>query len=68
MYVEDDRLQTESSGKEVDDICYKVASDGGGSYLKLNTFPFGGFGQKVSEETIFNFMRRYGIDPSEIHK
>ncbi|KAF9356988.1 hypothetical protein BGX26_004408 [Mortierella sp. AD094] len=67
MYVEDDRLEwKEGSSKEVDEICKKVAPDGGGWYIDLFTYRHGGFGYKVSEETMFTFMRRYRIDPTKI--
>ena len=40
--------------------------DGGGKYFDLNTYRAGGFGHRVSEETMFTFMRRYGINPDNI--
>ncbi|KAG0266107.1 hypothetical protein DFQ27_000154 [Actinomortierella ambigua] len=51
---------------EVDNIVYKVSGSGGGHYLGLNSYTFPGIGYRVSEATIFTFMRRYGIDPGKI--
>jgi hypothetical protein len=56
----------EDQTAEVDKIVEVVAGDGGGSYFNLHTYAFGGFGHKVSKETIFAFMRRYDIDPEKI--
>ncbi|KAF9112178.1 hypothetical protein BGX27_003840 [Mortierella sp. AM989] len=67
LAVVDNRLGWEKeSSSDVNNICEKVAESGGGSYFDLNTYHFGGFGHKVSEATIFTFMRRYGIDPATI--
>ncbi|KAG0258871.1 hypothetical protein BG011_003007 [Mortierella polycephala] len=67
LTIVDKRLQTQiEAGENVNQVCYKVSMDGGGSYFDFNTYRFGGFGHRVSEATIFTFMRRYGIDPTEI--
>ena len=67
LSVVDDRLkQLSGAGEDVNEVCGKVSADGGGSYLDLNTYLAGGFGQRVRETTIFAFMRRYGIDPTTI--
>ncbi|KAG0242951.1 hypothetical protein BGW41_003116 [Actinomortierella wolfii] len=55
-------------GENVNEIANKVAPDGGGHYFDLNTYPHSGFGYKVSEEVIFTYMRRYGINPHRIGK
>ncbi|KAG9063356.1 hypothetical protein KI688_004238 [Linnemannia hyalina] len=65
--VYDDRLRWQTGqSSEVDSITEKVSMDGGGNYFDLNTYRIGGFGHKVSEKTMFTFMRRYGIDPDKI--
>ncbi|KAF9126515.1 hypothetical protein BGX30_015218, partial [Mortierella sp. GBA39] len=51
---------------EVSSITEKVSMDGGGNYFDLNTYRIGGFGHRVSEKTMFTFMRRYGINPDKI--
>lgn len=63
----DDRLSwQQGQTAEVEKIVEKVAGDGGGNYFDLHTYAVGGFGHKVSKETMFTFMRRYGIDPEKI--
>ncbi|KAF9173193.1 hypothetical protein BGX21_005547 [Mortierella sp. AD011] len=63
LSVTDKRLETRcESSDEVNDICEKVSMGGVGYYFHLNTYKFGGFGYKVSEETIFAFMLRYKIE------
>ncbi|KAG0210570.1 hypothetical protein BGX28_009206 [Mortierella sp. GBA30] len=67
LTISDSRLAWASHASEdVNNICYKVADDGAGRYFDMNTYRVGGFGHKVSEETIFTFMRRYKIDPDKI--
>ncbi|KAF9112176.1 hypothetical protein BGX27_003838 [Mortierella sp. AM989] len=67
LAVVDRRLSwDEEANSDVNKICKKVSGSGGGSYFNLNTYRFGGFGHKVSETTIFTFMKRYGIDPTTI--
>lgn len=67
LSVRDERLQwTKDGSREANKIACKVTLGGEGSYFDLNTYPVGGFGYTVSLETIFDFMRRYGIDPKEI--
>ncbi|KAF9112177.1 hypothetical protein BGX27_003839 [Mortierella sp. AM989] len=67
LTVEDERLSwSKEASSDVNRICEKVAADGGGSYFDMNSYQLGGFGHKVSEATIFTFMRRYGIDPTKI--
>ncbi|KAG0045325.1 hypothetical protein BGZ83_009439 [Gryganskiella cystojenkinii] len=67
LAVTDLRLEwREGQTPEVDKICKKVAYDGEGHYFDLNTYPVGGNGYRVSKETIFTFMRRYGIAPEKI--
>ncbi|KAI8597917.1 hypothetical protein EDD21DRAFT_384101 [Dissophora ornata] len=67
LSIADGRLMWEhEAGEDVNGICEKVSMDGGGSYFHMNSYRFGGFGHKVSEKTIFVFMRRYGIDPAKI--
>ncbi|KAG0232834.1 hypothetical protein BGW42_007843 [Actinomortierella wolfii] len=56
------------AGEKVNEIANKVSFDGGGHYLNLNTYPYFGFGYKVSEEVLFTYMRRYGINPHRIGK
>ncbi|KAF9913681.1 hypothetical protein BX616_009748 [Lobosporangium transversale] len=68
LSVYDERLKWKgNSSEEVNSICEKVCSTGDGAYFDLNTYPFGGFGYKVSEKTMFAFMRRYGIDPTKVN-
>lgn len=65
--VYDDRLKWQKGqSSEVDKVTEKVSMDGGGNYFDLNTYPTGGFGTRVSEKTMFTFMRRYGINPGKI--
>ncbi|KAG0242952.1 hypothetical protein BGW41_003117 [Actinomortierella wolfii] len=67
LTVTDYRLEwKEGATAEVNDIASKVGTSGEGNYFELNTYPVGGFGFKVSEETIFTYMRRYGINPDKI--
>ncbi|KAF9185269.1 hypothetical protein BGZ51_002744 [Haplosporangium sp. Z 767] len=67
LTVVDRRLEWQAeASKDVNQICEEVSLSGGGSYFNLNTYSIGGFGFRVSEATIFAFMRRYGIDPTEI--
>ncbi|KAF9972753.1 hypothetical protein BGZ73_004055 [Actinomortierella ambigua] len=74
LSVTDRRLAwREEQSTEVEDIVYKVSSDGTGHFFDLHTYVSGGggggggrFGYKVSDDTIFTFMRRYGIDPAKI--
>jgi hypothetical protein len=67
LRVVDKRLAWDGDGtKEANEIAGKVAAHGGGSYFDLNTYRIGGFGHRVSEATIFTYMRRYGIDPTKI--
>ncbi|KAF9079462.1 hypothetical protein BGX23_003966 [Mortierella sp. AD031] len=67
LTITDNRLGwREGQSAEVTKVCEKISEDGGGHYLDLNTYPVTGFGHKVSKETMFTFMKRYGIDPEEI--
>ncbi|KAG0305302.1 hypothetical protein BGZ99_002146, partial [Dissophora globulifera] len=67
LAVVDSRLAWQSEATEdVNEICEDISEDGGGSYFDLNTYRTGGFGRKVTEKTIFVFMKRYGIDPTTI--
>lgn len=67
LSITDDRLAwREGQSTEVSKVVEKVSGDSGGTYFNLNSYPLGGFGHKVSTETMFTFMRRYGIDPETI--
>ncbi|KAG0001555.1 hypothetical protein BGZ79_004498 [Entomortierella chlamydospora] len=68
LSVVDKRLAWRSeSSDDVNKICEKVAMDGGGSYFDLNTYKNGGgFGHRVSDETILAFMLRYKIEISKM--
>ena len=63
LAVTDSRLKyCPKASKEVNSVCENIGVlDGGGSYFDLNTYEFGGFGQKVSVPVIVEFMRRYGV-------
>ncbi|KAG0045324.1 hypothetical protein BGZ83_009438 [Gryganskiella cystojenkinii] len=63
----DTRLESErDQTDEVTKITEKVSESGGGNYFDLNSYPRYGFAHRVSEKTIFTFMRRFGIDPTKI--
>ncbi|KAG0016792.1 hypothetical protein BGZ81_011032, partial [Podila clonocystis] len=67
LAITDDRLAwREGQSTEVSKVVEKVSQDSGGHYFDLHTYPVGGFGHKVTKETIFTFMRRYDIDPEKI--
>ncbi|KAF9583460.1 hypothetical protein BGW38_009410, partial [Lunasporangiospora selenospora] len=69
MSVTDNRLAwQEGSTNAVDEICRKISIESDGAFFNMNSYRFGGFGFKVSEDTIFAFMRRYGINPIEIER
>ncbi|KAF9163489.1 hypothetical protein DFQ27_005519 [Actinomortierella ambigua] len=67
LTISDNRLAwQQGQSDEMTKICEQVSEDGAGRYFDLNTYPVGGFGYRVSEATMFTFMRRYGIDPAKI--
>ena len=69
LSVSDSRLEDdENASPEVNDVTLKVGvGDGGGSYFDLHTGTHG-FGQKVSEETILVYLKRFGITDEQINK
>ncbi|KAF9201719.1 hypothetical protein BGZ49_008072 [Haplosporangium sp. Z 27] len=67
LSVVDKHLEWNSeASEEVNLISSKICEHGGGCYLELNTYPFDGFGYRVSKDTIFTYMKRYGIDPPKV--
>ncbi|KAF9201720.1 hypothetical protein BGZ49_008073 [Haplosporangium sp. Z 27] len=68
LTVADKRLEWNiEASEEVNLISSKICEHGGGCYLELNTYPTGGFGHKVSKDTIFTYMKRYGVNPPEVN-
>jgi hypothetical protein len=66
LSVYDSRLKyNETASEEVNSIASRIgAGDGGGCYFDLHT-GMGGFGHKVSLNTINTFMVRYGVEQSQ---
>lgn len=62
LSIFDKRLEwSENNTNEVNDICNRIFSDGGGCYLSLYTSEIG-IGYKVSVKTIISFMEKYNIN------
>ncbi|KAF8947319.1 hypothetical protein BGZ52_008008, partial [Haplosporangium bisporale] len=67
LSVKDECLESQlEQSAEVGKIVKEVYESGSGYYFQLHTYAVGGFGYKVSQPTMFTFMRRYGIDPDTI--
>lgn len=67
LTIKDERLSwQERQSTEVNNIIEKVSLSQEGNYFELNTYLVGRFGHRISQETIFTFMRRYIIDPDTI--
>ncbi|KAK3810543.1 MAG: hypothetical protein J3R72DRAFT_78747 [Linnemannia gamsii] len=65
LTVTDERVGwREDQTEEVSKVTDKVFEGGSGHYLILNSY--WNLPSRVSQETIFTFMRRYDIDPEKI--
>ncbi|KFH68993.1 hypothetical protein MVEG_05795 [Podila verticillata NRRL 6337] len=59
LSVKDECLESQlEQSAEVGKIVKEVYESGSGYYFQLHTYAVGGFGYKVSQPTMFTFMRR----------
>lgn len=67
LSVKDECLESQLEQSAEDrKIVEAVDESGSGYYFQLHTYAVAGFGYKVSQQAMFKFMRRYGIDPNTI--
>mmetsp|Transcript_5112 Transcript_5112/g.7909 ORF Transcript_5112/g.7909 Transcript_5112/m.7909 type:complete len:175 (-) Transcript_5112:62-586(-) len=66
LAVTDSRLKwDESASAEVNSVCEAVFESGEGSLFNIHT-GFGGFGRRVSRETMGEFWKRYSVRPEHV--